>query len=107
MKIYNKLVRNNVPKIMKQEGKKCVIKILEDDEYKQALLKKIVEEAAEMRESKGDSQELIKEVGDIEEVLESIISVFGLNAQEIERIKKERKNSRGGFDKKIFLESAE
>lgn len=107
MKIYHKLVRDNVPEIMEKEGKKCVVKILDDAEYKQTLLRKIVEEAAEMRESNGDLQELIKEVGDVQEVLESIVKAFGLDAAEIERVKNERKTARGSFEKKVFLESAE
>ncbi len=107
MTIYNKLVRDNIPAIFESEGKKCVSRILNDDDYKIALLKKIVEEAAELRDSRGGHEEMVKEVGDVQEVLECIIAAFGLDAAEIARVNEERKKARGSFVKKVFLESAE
>ncbi|MBI5306738.1 hypothetical protein HZB04_04130 [Candidatus Wolfebacteria bacterium] len=54
-----------------------------------------------------NNQDLIKEIGDVLEVLECIEKSFGLNKEEILKIKEERKQKRGGFDKKIFLEKTE
>lgn len=107
MPAYNKLVRDNIPRIYEQEGKKCVTRILNDDEYKTALLKKLVEEAAELRDGRASREEIIKEVGDVQEVVECIITAFGLDAGEIARVKEEKKRTRGSFAKKVFLESAE
>jgi len=78
-KIYNKLVRDKIPEIIERNGDECYTRILNAVEYKNELLNKIVEEAEEVKETKG-------------------------NKKEIENIRKERKQSRGGFDKKIFLE---
>ena len=44
MKIYNKLVRDNIPEIMIKNGAKPVTKILSDDEYLNELNKKLQEE---------------------------------------------------------------
>ncbi len=37
-------------------------------------------------------------------MLESLVSIFKLNEIKIKNIKKEKKNKRGGFSKKIILE---
>ncbi len=66
-----------------------------------------MEESQEVVEATLDKKELIKEIGDVFEVLDSIINVFNIDAEEIKRIKQERKEKRGGFDKKIFLEYTE
>ena len=40
-KIYNKLVRDNIPEIIIQDNRKPVTKILNDDCYKKELEKKL------------------------------------------------------------------
>lgn len=47
MKIYNKLVRDNIPEIMINNGAKPVIRILNDEEYLVELNKKLQEELHE------------------------------------------------------------
>ena len=97
-----KLVRDKIPEIIKQDNHEPVISILDDKKYKKELLKKMVEEANEVKNA-DDKKELIKEIGDVYEVIGTIIKVYKLNIKQIERIKKDRKKTRGGFDKKIFL----
>lgn len=53
MKVYNKLVRDKIPEIIKnKDGKAFKIKILEDSEYLNALNLKLQEELKEYLESK-------------------------------------------------------
>ena len=66
------------------------------------LRKKLIEEAKEIIKSK-NREDLIKEIGDIEEILISLIKVNKLNRKEITKIRISRKKSRGGFEKRIFL----
>ena len=68
MKIYNKLVRDNIPEIMIENGAKPVTRILSDEEYLRELNKKLLEEVNEYLESGN-----ILELADIEEVLQSIV----------------------------------
>lgn len=103
-KAYNKLVRDRIPEIIKKNGDTYVIRKLTVKEFKCELLKKLLEEAREVESSK-ETGELVKEIADLKEVLLAIEKTFRLNPKIIEKIRKERNKSRGGFEKRIFLES--
>jgi predicted house-cleaning noncanonical NTP pyrophosphatase (MazG superfamily) len=105
--IYNKLVRDNIPEIIKQEKGEPQIRILEPEEYLKELFKKLEEEAREAAGAKDNKQELLKEISDIYEIIDAIVDNCGLDKEEIMKLKNERKIERGGFDKKIFLESVD
>ena len=107
MKEYNKLVRDRIPEIIEAAGEKPVVRVLGDEEYREQLLKKLEEEAREAWEARGDKKDLEKEVGDILEVIEAVVRAFDLDEGEIKKIKEERRKSRGGFEKKLFLERTE
>ena len=47
VKIYNKLVRDRIPKIIENSGAECKIKILSDDEYLKMIDAKLDEELLE------------------------------------------------------------
>lgn len=106
VKIYNKLVRDKIPEIIENDGEKPITRILDDEEYKKKLKNKLVEESKEAVFAK-NSRELTKEIGDIFEVIEAIEKAFGIERDEVLKMKEERKQKRGGFAKKIFLERAE
>ena len=103
-KVYNKLIRDRIPEIIEKDGVGYKTRVLKQKEYKQELLKKIVEESQEVLETKGDKKELIKEIGDVQEIIAYLIKVFNLDRKEINKVRRKRKKSRGGFDKKLFLE---
>lgn len=105
-KIYNKLVRDRITEIIEKDGEKPFTRVLGEEEYKNELKNKLKEETAELVLAK-DNRELIKEISDILEVLEYIEKSFSLSKEEILKVKEERKQKRGGFDKRIFLEKAE
>lgn len=102
MKIYNKLVRDNIPEIMIKNGANPVTRILTDEEYLEELNKKLSEEVKEYLES-GETEEL----ADIEEVILAILNTKGLSRNNLEEIRKEKASKRGAFDNKIFLEREE
>ena len=47
-RIYNKLVRDNIPNIIKEKGEEPITRILSDEEYKKELEKKLNEEYQEV-----------------------------------------------------------
>lgn len=99
---YRKLVRDNIPEIIKKRGAKPIIRKLDEDEYVVELFKKIKEEAGELIEAKDVQAEMKKEIGDIYEVIDAIIEYYQLDKEKIFELKKERLEKRGGFQKRIF-----
>ncbi|MBO5096408.1 MAG: nucleoside triphosphate pyrophosphohydrolase [Bacilli bacterium] len=98
MKIYNKLVRDNIPEIMINNGAKPVTRTLEDNEYYEELKKKLLEETKEFLESNN-----IEEIADIEEVILAILKYNNWHWEKLENIRKNKADKKGSFDKKIFL----
>ncbi len=99
MKKYNKLVRDNIPKIIIANGSTPKTRSLDDKEYLTALCNKLVEEAMEARDNP-----VIEELADLLEVIMAIAKNIGYSFQQIEKVREKKKKLRGGFDKRIFLE---
>ena len=99
-KIHNKLVRDKIPDIIQADGGEPVVRILPEDEYRQELLKKLVEEATELLESNGS----LDERADVAEVLRAIDELLDFKASDVEQAREQRVDKRGGFKLRIFLE---
>ncbi len=106
-KIYNKLVRDKIEDIIKQEGERPKTRILEKPEKIRELLRKLEEEVKEIISAKENMPELAKEIGDALEVIDAIIEECGLDKVEVLKMKAERKEKRGGFSRGLFLESVD
>lgn len=103
MMIFNKLVRDRILEKMESNGEKAVVRILNDHEYKLELNKKLLEECNEVIGAK-DSVEVEEELGDVLEVIRAISELNNSNLDEIIRVSDAKREKRGGFDKRIFLE---
>jgi predicted house-cleaning noncanonical NTP pyrophosphatase (MazG superfamily) len=101
-KVYNKLVRDKIPAIIAADGKKLRSRILNDEEHLQALIKKLSEELKEFEEALS-----VEELADLQEIIHAIADAIGTNKQELEKVRAEKAEKRGGFNQKIFLESVE
>ena len=99
---YNKLVRDKIIDIIKNNGEKPKYHTLTDEEYLVELHKKLFEEAQEFVEE--DNPE---ELADLLEVIYSITKVKNISLDEVEKIRQEKRDKRGGFNKKIYLEGIE
>ena len=100
---YNKLVRDKIPAIIRRHGETPLSHVLEDDAFKHALLDKLIEEAIELRDSKGS----IEERADVAEILRAIDAIFVIPPDELERVRAKKVDERGAFDERIFLEGVE
>lgn len=107
MEIYNKLVRDKIPDIIRSNSEKPKTRILNDSEFEIELLKKLLEETQEVINAKGDKKEITKEISDVYEVIDAIANIYSINKKEIAEVKKYRREKRGGFKNKIYLESVE
>ena len=102
MKIYNKLVRDNIPEIIKSNGEEPIIRILNDVEYKKELETKLLEEYNEVLESSGKDR--IEELADMLEIIKALAKLEDSNLDEVIKVSNEKVKKRGAFDKKIYLE---
>ena len=103
MKVYNKLVRDKIPDIIKEkDNRDCVTEVLNDEKYLEELNKKLQEELKEYLES-GE----VEELADIEEVLRAILKTKKVSYENFEKVRKDKVEKRGAFDKKIFLISTD
>jgi predicted house-cleaning noncanonical NTP pyrophosphatase (MazG superfamily) len=98
-KQYNKLVRDNIPDIIKNDGNIPVIRILDNNEYIACLHQKLQEEVAEYLKDNN-----LEELCDVLEVLEAIASAMAFSNDDIERTKRKKAEKNGAFKDKILLE---
>ncbi|MGA2666833.1 MAG: nucleoside triphosphate pyrophosphohydrolase [Patescibacteria group bacterium] len=100
--IYNKLIRDRIPEIIKVDGWVSKTRVMEKDEFIKELKKKILEEAKELNEGK-EHKNLIEELVDIQEIIDTILNEKKVKFSEFHKIQSKKKNERGGFKKKLFL----
>ena len=99
---YKKLVRDKIPDIIKSNGEEPIIRYLDDIEYKIELEKKLKEECEEVILSNGLDR--IEELGDLLEVMISLANIEGKTLEEIIEICDSKREKRGGFSRKLYLE---
>ena len=76
---YNKLVRDNIPDIIRKQGENPYTRILDDEAYTH------------------------EELADILEVVYALAENMGNTKEELHRVYKQKHEARGGFQKRIFL----
>jgi len=103
---YNKLVRDKVVDMSKQEGSHITWHQLDDHDYDQQLRLKLIEETTEIHQAQSDA-ELLSEIADVYEVLEALCVLHNLSRTAIKSIQEERCHDRGGFSERIFITDAQ
>lgn len=98
--VYNKLVRDNIPEIIKADGRIPETSVLSSEQLDIALDRKLLEEVNEFLESHNE-----EEMADVIEVLVAISKRHGISMQKAESLRTSKRNERGGFDKGILLHS--
>lgn len=105
MQVYNKLIRDNIDDIINNNGKNehAVTRILNDEEYKIELLKKLEEEMSELIEAinTGIKENIIEESADLIEVVRAL---NGDNLEEVMQKLEDKRTKKGGFVKRKYLE---
>lgn len=99
MRIYNKLVRDKIPEIIKADGRQYDISIVEKEELQGLLEDKLREEVNEYLEDKN-----LEELADVMEVLFGLAESLGYSEEELMKKREEKKEERGGFREGIVLE---
>ena len=78
---YDKLIRDNIPEIIETSGKKCIVEVMDNDTYIQYL-----------------DQKLNEELADLLEVIYAVTEARGYSIKELEQIRIEKAEKRGGFN---------
>ena len=95
----NKLVRDNIPNIIKNQGNKALTHVANEKEFHSRLKDKLMEEVREFLED-----ENVEELADILEVLYALCDSMGIQRDELEKTRCIKKAQKGAFQKRIVLE---
>lgn len=102
MTVYNKLVRDKIPELIRVQGETPHTRILEQAEYTACLESKLDEEVREFHRDRN-----LEELADILEVVYALAEDLGNTRQELEAVYERKHEARGGFRDRIFLISKE
>jgi predicted house-cleaning noncanonical NTP pyrophosphatase (MazG superfamily) len=102
MPVYNKLVRDRIPEIIENTGKKFTTERLSDTRYIEELKKKSFEELEEYCEAES-RVDALEEMADLLEIMHALAKYHGSSMEEIEKIRVQKAEERGGFREKVYL----
>ncbi len=105
VKRYDKLVRDEIPTIIKRAGGLARVKTLSRAEAQTLLAQKLIEESYEVWNAPQEA--LIEELADVLEVVDALRQQSGITSEQLEARRGHKRNSRGGFDKLIYLEETQ
>ena len=105
-KTYNKLVRDRIPKIIAESGCKPHYRQLSPQEFEQAIMAKMAEEAIELQHAE-TREEVLEELADIMEVALHVCNEFNITKADIDERRNLKCLEKGSFYYHYFLESVE
>ncbi len=88
---YNKLVWDKIPEIIKNNNETPITRILSDEEYHEVIA--------------SSGKDRLEELADMLEVMIALASLDDATLEDIIELADKKRNKRGGFKEKIFLES--
>lgn len=96
MQRYTKLVRDRIPEILDAKGVPYEKRVASLDEYKDELIKKLVEEAGEFAQAGA-----ITELADVLEVVDTLRTLP--EYVDVLRMQEEKRSERGGFSERYIV----
>ena len=100
---FNKLVRDKIPEIIQKNGEESIVRVLSDNEFKDELYKKLLEESNEVLAS-NNVDSTLEELADVLEIIKSIAELNNKELDDVIEIANQKRLKRGGFERRIFLE---
>ena len=94
----SKLVRNKIPKMIKENNGNATCYTVGDNEYRKLLIEKMQEELLEFKENPCE-----EEAADMHEVWLAICKEWELDPANCNLVADEKREARGGFDAKYAL----
>ena len=99
---HEKLWRDKMPAYCEAKGSIITIKPLDDQEFDRELRIKLLEEADEVKEALSE-KELVEELADLYEVVDTIIASHGINKKEILAVQEKKRVEKGGFMQRTYV----
>ena len=100
---YNKLIRDNVPDMIRAKREECEVRQISDvQEFQQELFKKIKEEATSLSMVR-TKEEFLAEYADLMMVLDTIIHQIEITPEEIAAARTDNHLRKGGYKHRYFL----
>ena len=103
---YRKLVRDGTEAIVTNCGGTSVTRTLSDSEFIEELKKKLVEESVEVIQEAG-ATEVMHELADLVDIIEHLKAAMNITTAQLDEIRAAKTEKRGGFDKRVYMESAD
>ena len=98
---YNTLVRDKIPEIIENTGRRCEVRVLDnDDDIKRALIAKLREKAGTFAEKQTED-----ELSDLLSVVDAIVELYDFEPMHIDYIKMQNNEQKGSYTSRVFLES--
>ncbi|OZF45387.1 nucleoside triphosphate pyrophosphohydrolase [Rhodococcus sp. 14-1411-2a] len=97
-----KLVRDLIPSIIEASGRVPKYRTLEAEDYGNALINKLFEEAHEFRDATPKNRP--EELADVLEVVRALAAHLGLSDEALDNLAVDKRAERGGFEQRIWLE---
>ncbi|MBP7854457.1 nucleoside triphosphate pyrophosphohydrolase [Candidatus Babeliales bacterium] len=101
----NKLVRDKIIELMQSNGSKMYWFTLQDKDFIKQLKIKLIEEAQEVLHS--NTNNIIDELADVMELVDYLAQLHGINHEQLQQAKNNKREEKGGYEKRIFLTFAE
>lgn len=102
---FGKLVRDRIVEGIISAGNKPIWKTLSSEEYLQELKKKLLEEAQEI--PKTSSDDVVKELADIQEIIDNLLEVLGISKSEFTEVQKRKNEKAGSFKNHQYIDTVE
>ncbi len=93
-----KIVRDKIPNIIADSGKKPVYEVVSIDDAIEGLEAKLHEELAEYM-----ADHSLEEMADLLEVMHGILFLKGISWDELEEVRLKKRAERGGFERCLLL----
>lgn len=100
--VINKLVRDEIPDIIKNQGKKCKTSIIPKEDFKKELYKKLIEEMEELKSAIHYDFEnnVLEELADVVTVT---LSIIGYDIDDLVMEYQYKGEEKGYFNSRVYL----
>ena len=99
MPVYDKAVRDRIPEIIRESGRVCRFRAMDDAEFLPHLERKLREEVDEYLRDKS-----VDELADVLEVVHRIAELRGVSPDGLEEARRDKAGRCGRFERNLFLE---